>query len=156
MNIRRVVTGHDKQGRAIVRVDEICRNAISRRPRHQSCLIWSTGSFPADNSDDVDGGAREIGTTQPNGTLFRIVEYGPGVAPRNHRTESIDYAVVLSGEIDMQLDDAMVHLRAGDVLVQQGTLHDWINRGTTACVVAFVLVPAKPVARDGKLLGALG
>ncbi len=156
MNIRRVVTGHDKQGRAIVRVDEICRNVISRRPRHQSCLIWSTGSFPADNSDDVDGGAREIGTTQPNGTLFRIVEYGPGVAPRNHRTESIDYAVVLSGEIDMQLDGTEVHLRAGDVLVQRGTIHNWVNRGTQPCVIAFVLIAAKPVERDGKALHALG
>jgi len=156
MNIRRVVTGHDKQGRAIVRVDEICRNVISRRPRHQSCLIWSTGSFPADNSDDVDGGAREIGTTQPNGTLFRIVEYGPGVAPRNHRTESIDYAVVLSGEIDMQLDGTEVHLRAGDVLVQRGTIHNWVNRGTQPCAIAFVLIAAKPVERDGKALYALG
>jgi quercetin dioxygenase-like cupin family protein len=156
MNIRRVVTGHDAEGRAIVRVDEICGNVISRRPRHESCVIWSTGSFPADNSDDVDGGAREIGTTLPNGTVFRIVEYQPGVAPRNHRTESIDYAVVVSGEIDMQLDGAEVHLRAGDVLVQRGTIHNWVNRGTQPCVIAFVLVAAKPVERDGKALRALG
>ena len=156
MNIRRVVTGHDDEGHAVVRIDEICGNVISRRRRHQSCLIWSTGSFPADNSDDVDGGAREIGTTQPNGTLFRIVEYGPGVAPRNHRTESIDYAVVLSGEIDMQLDGTEVRLRAGDVLVQRGTIHNWVNRGTQPCVIAFVLIAAKPVERDGKALHALG
>jgi quercetin dioxygenase-like cupin family protein len=154
MNIRRVVTGHDDEGRAIVRIDEICMNVISRRPRHQSCLIWSTGSFPADNSDDADGGAR--GTTLPNATVFRIVEYQPGVAPRNHRTESIDYAVVLSGEIDMQLDGSEVHLRAGDVLVQRGTLHNWVNRGTQPCVIAFVLVAARPVERDGKELRALG
>src|SRR5205823_10837729 len=125
-------------GRAIVRIDEICRNVISRRSRHQSCLIWSTGSFPADNSDDVDGGAREIGTTQPHGTLFRIVEYGPGVAPRNHRTESIDYAVVLSGEIDMQLGGSDVHLRAGDVLVQLGTIHNCFNPRAAACVIAVM------------------
>ena len=134
LNIRRVITDHDAEGRAVVAIDERCTNLISRRPGHQSCVAW----------------------TGDDGTIFRIVEYKPGVAPRTHRTETVDYAVVLSGEIDMQLDDAMVHLRAGDVLVQQGTLHDWINRGTTACVVAFVLVPAKPVARDGKLLGALG
>ena len=64
--------------------------------------------------------------------MFRIVEYRPGVAPRNHRTESLDYAVVLSGEIDMELDGSVVHLRAGDVLVQRGTVHNWVNRGTRA------------------------
>ncbi len=156
LQIRRVVTGHDNQGRAIVRVDEICRNVISRRPRHQSCVIWSTGTLPADNSDDADGAARELGTTQPNGTVFRIVEYQPGVAARVHRTESIDYAVVLAGEIDMQLDGSEVHLRAGDVLVQRGTIHNWVNRGTQPCVIAFVLVAAQPVERDGKELRALG
>jgi len=134
LNIRRVITDHDAEGRAVVAIDERCTNLISRRPGHQSCVAW----------------------TGDDGTIFRIVEYKPGVAPRTHRTETVDYAVVLSGEIDMQLDDSVVHLRAGDVLVQQGTLHDWINRGTTACVVAFVLVPAKPVERDGKVLGAVG
>jgi quercetin dioxygenase-like cupin family protein len=156
LHIRRVVTGHDHQGRAIVRVDEICRNLISRRPRHQSCVIWATSTLPADNSDDADGAAREVNTTQPNGTVFRIVEYQPGVAARVHRTESIDYAVVLSGEIDMQLDGSEVHLRAGDVLVQRGTIHNWVNRGTQPCVIAFVLIAAQPVERDGKELRALG
>jgi quercetin dioxygenase-like cupin family protein len=146
LNVRRVVTGHDSQGRAVVKIDEVCKNLISRRPRHQSCVIWSTGSFPAELSDDRDGGAREVGTTDPNGTVFRLVEYQPGVAPRNHRTESIDYAVVLSGEIDMELDDGVtVHLRQGDALVQRGTIHNWVNRGTRPCVIAFMLVAAKPV-----------
>src|SRR5947208_10242924 len=144
MNIRRVVTGHDDEGHAVVRIDEICGNVISRRRRHQSCLIWSTGSFPADNSDDVDGGAREIGTTQPDRTLFRIVEYGPGVAPRNHRTESIDYAVVLSGEVDVQLVGTAVHLRAGDVLAHRGTIHTWGNRRTQACVLPLLVVAGAP------------
>jgi len=156
LNIRRVVTGHDDQSRAIVTIDERCRNVISRRPRHQSCVIWSTGSFPVDNSDDRDGGAREVATTDPNGTVFRLVEFQPGVAPRNHRTESIDYAVVLSGEIDMMLEGSEVHLRAGDVLVQRGTLHNWVNRGTDPCVIAFVLIAAKPVERSGKVLPAMG
>jgi mannose-6-phosphate isomerase-like protein (cupin superfamily) len=146
MKIRRVVTGHDAQGRAVVKIDELCKNIISRRPQHQSCVIWSTGEFPADVSGDGDGGAREVGTTDPNGTVFRVVEYQPGVAPRNHRTESIDYAVVLSGEIDMELDDGVsVRLRQGDTLVQRGTIHNWVNRGPQPCVIAFVLVAAKPV-----------
>jgi quercetin dioxygenase-like cupin family protein len=146
MKIRRVVTGHDAKGRAVVKIDELCKNVISRRPQHQSCVVWSTGEFPADVSGDGDGGAREVGTTDANGTVFRVVEYQPGVAPRNNRTESIDYAVVLSGEIDMQLDDGVsVHLRQGDVLVQRGTIHNWVNRGTLPCVIAFVLVAARPV-----------
>jgi len=134
MKLRRVVTDHDARGRSVVAIDETCSNVISRRPGHQSCVAW----------------------TGPDGSVFRIVEYQPGVAPRRHRTETIDYAVVISGEIDMQLDDSTVRLRAGDVLVQQATLHDWINRGTVPCVIAFVLVPAKPAERDGKVLGAVG
>lgn len=156
MKIRRVVTGHDGRGRAVVAIDEMCKNVISKRPQHASCVVWSTGSFPADNADDGDGGARQVASTDPNGTVFRLVEYQPGVAPRNHRTESVDYAVVVSGEIDMEIDGAEVHLRQGDVLVQRGTVHNWVNRGKEACVIAFVLVAAKPVERNGKLLGATG
>ena len=88
--------------------------------------------------------------------MFRVIEFAPGVAPRNHRTDSIDYAVVLSGEIDMTLDDQVVTLRAGDVLVQRGTIHNWINRSTAPCVIAFVLIDAKPVENDGKPLAAHG
>jgi mannose-6-phosphate isomerase-like protein (cupin superfamily) len=156
LQIRRVVTGHDRDGRAIVAIDEIASNVISRRPQHASCVIWSTGTFPSDNSDALDGGARAVATTDPNGSVFRLVEYGPGVAPRNHRTESVDYAVVLSGEIDMEIDGATVHLRQGDVLVQRGTIHNWNNRGTVPCVIAFVLIAAKPVERAGTALGAVG
>ena len=154
MRIRRVVTGHDQEGRAVVTIDGLCRNVISGRPNHASCVAWSTGEFPADNNGDADGSARKVATTDPNGTVFRLVEYSPGVAPRNHRTDSIDYAVVLSGEIDMEMDGTTVHLRAGDVLVQRGTIHNWINRGTVPCVIAFVLVAAKPVERAGKVLQA--
>jgi quercetin dioxygenase-like cupin family protein len=154
LNIRRVVTGHDASGKAVVAIDEISQNAISRRPNHASCVIWTTGEFPADNDGDADNGLRPVGTVDPDGTVFRLVEYGPGVTPRNHRTESVDYAVVLKGEIDMEMDGTMVHLKQGDVLVQRGTIHNWINRGSEPCVVAFVLVAAKPVERAGKLLTA--
>jgi mannose-6-phosphate isomerase-like protein (cupin superfamily) len=154
--IRRVVTGHDENGRAVVTIDETCRNVTSRRPNHASCVIWSTGEFPADNGTDADGGAREVATTDANGTVFRVIEYAPGVAPRNHRTESIDYAVVLAGEIDMELDGASVHLRQGDALVQRGTIHNWNNRGSVPCVIAFVLIAARPVERAGRVLSATG
>jgi mannose-6-phosphate isomerase-like protein (cupin superfamily) len=134
LHVRRVVTDHDTEGRSRVAIDERCANVVSRRPGHESCVAW-TGS---------------------DGTIFRIVEYQPGVAPRMHRTETIDYAVVISGEIDMQLDIGTVHLRAGDALVQQATLHDWINRGAVPCRIAFVLVPTRPATHGGKVLHALG
>ncbi|SRR6266508_1207086 len=156
LKIRRVVTGHDKDGRAVVAVDEICQNVVSRRPKHESCVVWSTGSFPADNSDVADGGARPVATTDPNGSVFRIGVYQPGVTPRNHRTESVDYAIVMSGEIEMEMDGTTIHLRAGDVLVQRGTIHNWINRGSEPCTIAFVLIAAKPVERAGNILGATG
>jgi mannose-6-phosphate isomerase-like protein (cupin superfamily) len=76
--------------------------------------------------------------------------------PRRHRTDSIDYALVLSGSIDMDLDDETVHLKAGDILVQRGTIHNWINRGTEPCVIAFVLIGAKPGTASGKPLSEVG
>jgi quercetin dioxygenase-like cupin family protein len=89
--------------------------------------------------------------------VFRVVRYQPGVTPRNHRTDSIDYAVVISGTIDMELDDGVVvKLKAGDVLVQRGTMHNWVNRGTEDCVIAFVLISATPVTAAGQALHAVG
>jgi quercetin dioxygenase-like cupin family protein len=156
VQVRRVVTGHDANGRAVVKMDEISKNVISSRPGQSACVVWTTESFPVNNTGEADEGLRQVGTTLKNGTVFRVVEFGPGVAPRNHRTDSIDYAVVLSGEIDMELDDSVVHLEAGDVLVQRGTIHNWINRGATPCVIAFVLIDAKPVEAGGKVLNAVG
>ena len=156
LNIRRVITGHDQSGKAVVTIDEVSKYVISRRANHESCVIWSTGEFPSDNGGAADDGLRKVGTVDPGGTVFRLVEYGPGVTPRNHRTESIDYAIVLSGEIDMEMDGPMVHLKQGDVLVQRGTIHNWINNGKEPCVIAFVLVAAKPVTAGGKVLAAHG
>ena len=119
-------------------------------------MIWSSAGFPVNNDGDHDPSHKEIATTIDNGTVFRIVSFGPGVAPRNHRTDSIDYAVVISGEIDMELDIGSVHLKAGDVLVQRGTIHNWVNKGSAPCVIAFTLVSAKPVTAGGKTLEAHG
>ena len=156
LQARRVVTGHDAKGRALVTMDEVSKNLVSGRPGATACVVWTTESFPVDNTGDADAGLRQVGTTLNNGTVFRVVEFGPGVAPRNHRTDSIDYAVVMSGEVDMELDDSVVHLKAGDVLVQRGTIHNWVNRGTAPCVIAFVLIDAKPVEVGGKVLHAEG
>ena len=156
VRVRRVVTGHDEDGRAIVAIDEIVENVISRREGHQGAVIWSTGEMPADNMDREDGAARILATSDDNGTVFRIVQYDPGVVPRQHRTQSIDYAVIMSGEITMGLDDGDVQLRAGDVLVQRGTIHNWVNHGSVPCVVAFILCAAKPIEAGGQTLEATG
>ena len=100
---------------------------------------------------------RETGTTHENGTVFRILELQPGNTPRVHRTDSLDYAVIMKGEIDMELETGEItHLKAGDVIVQRGTVHNWINNGTEPCVIAFVLIAAKPVEIGGKVLNAFG
>ena len=157
LQIRRVVTGHTKNGRAKVEIDEIATNVISNRPGASSCVVWSTKGFPVDNDGFQDPTAGSFKTTVEGGTVFRIVRYEPGVTPRNHRTDSIDYAVVISGEIEMHLDDGVVvKLKAGDVLVQRGTIHNWVNNGTESCVIAFVLIDAKPVEVGGKRLDATG
>jgi quercetin dioxygenase-like cupin family protein len=156
LTIRRVVTGHDAQGRAKVLIDTPVDNLFSHRPGAEYSVIWLTEGFPVDNDGDTDPSGKTIGTTVPNGSVFRVVSFGPGVAPRNHRTDSIDYAVVISGEIDMELDAETVHLKAGDVLVQRGTIHNWVNKGREPCIIAFVLISAKPVMIDGKSLAAYG
>src|SRR5881628_1089541 len=121
LRVRRVVTGHDPTGRAIVKIDEVSTNVFTSRPGATACNVWTTEGFPASNDGDADEGARQVGTTLKNGTIFRVIEFAPGVAPRNHRTSSIDYIVVISGAIDMELDDSVVRLKAGDVMVQRGT-----------------------------------
>ncbi len=156
LRIRRVITGHDDAGRSLVDIDEPAREGVPGRENMERCLIWSTGSFPADNMTAEDGGERVVATSESGGTVFRVVKYFPGVAPRNHRTDSIDYAVVISGAIDMEMDTETVTLRQGDVLVQRGTIHNWINRGTEPCIIAFVLIDAHPVEVDGQVLEAVG
>lgn len=156
LTVRRVVTGHDANGKAIVMIDEVVSNVRSSRPGASVAPIWTTEKFPVNNDGHDDAAARQVGTTLPGGTVFRVVEFSPGVASRNHRTDSIDYAVVISGEIDMDIDGALVHLKAGDVLVQRGTIHNWINNGKEPCVIAFALIDAKPVAAGGKVLHAVG
>jgi quercetin dioxygenase-like cupin family protein len=156
LQIRRIVTGHDASGRAVVKIDEVAKTLVSSRPGATACVVWTTEGFPIENTGEEDAGQRKTGTTLDNGTVFRLLELAPGVTPRNHRTDSIDYAVVMSGEVDMELDDTTVHLKAGDVLVQRGTIHNWVNRGSEPCVIAFVLIAAKPVAIGDKVLHAQG
>jgi mannose-6-phosphate isomerase-like protein (cupin superfamily) len=155
--VRRIVTGHDANGKAVVASDERL-TAVSRRigANITGCEMWSTDRMPVDNSTEADAAQRSgfvkrynyVGTGQ--GTTFRITEWAPGHARFTHRTETVDYAILLSGEIDMELDNGeTVHLKPGDIVVQRGTIHTWINRGSVPAVTAFILIDARPAEVNG-------
>ena len=156
LSVRRVITGHDANGKAIVKIDEVVGNLRVGRPGAMVAPIWTTEGFPVNNDGQDDAAQRQVGTTLAGGTILRVVEFSPGVQARNHRTDSIDYAIIMSGEIDMEMDGTMIHLKAGDVLVQRGTVHNWINSGTEPCIIAFSLIDAKSVEAGGKKLEAHG
>jgi mannose-6-phosphate isomerase-like protein (cupin superfamily) len=170
--IRRVVTTVDTAGKAVVLFDGDNPVKIVRPNRATvSRLIWTTDQTPADISGTVDRGAINSGIAPPDsGSVFRIVDIPPtppeidrldpsylqnslgdhattrGRPPRHplmHRTRTIDYAIIMQGEIDMLLDEEEIHLKAGDVLIQQGTNHAWVNRGKEPCRIAFVLIDSK-------------
>jgi len=156
LKIRRVVTGHDANGRAIV-VSDAIHPTTTMRPKVEATVPWSTEGFPVNNDDPTDGGLRGVSTAHHNGTVFRIVSYEPGCTPRNHRTDSIDYGIVLQGEMHMELDDGVVVvLKKHDVCIQRGTIHNWNNKGPETCIIAFVLIDAKPAMPGGKPLPAHG
>jgi quercetin dioxygenase-like cupin family protein len=148
-HVRRVVTGHDLQRKAVVTSDEILP-VTTHRPGQEGYVVWATDRIPADNLDPADGSSKAAGTALPNGAIFRVVRYEAGAIGRMHRTRTLDYGVVLSGSIVLALDDGVeVTLQAGDVLVQRGTIHNWINRGAEPCTIAFVLIDALPISIDG-------
>jgi quercetin dioxygenase-like cupin family protein len=147
--VRRIVTGHDDNGKAVVLIDAEAANTRTSKTGNTSTLMWSTDAMPAPipiGTEIEDLGARILGTPPPaNGTRFTVNEILPGAAAVMHRTESIDYVIVISGTVDMDLDDSTVTLSAGDVMVQRGTNHAWVNRGTEPARVAFVLIDAQPL-----------
>ena len=146
--IRRVVTGHTQGRVARALLDGPATNAKYPGPGTVSTLIWCTDEMPADISVGKkfeDMGSRILGSPPPpNGTRFAVIDFPPGNSAVMHRTETIDYVIVLSGEIEMEMDDSTVKLKAGDVMVQRGTNHAWVNRGTEHARLAFVLIDAKP------------
>lgn len=148
--LRRVVTGHDAANVARVLIDAPPANAKYPPSGATSTLLWVSDAMPADIAvgvDVEDAGARTLGTAPPkDGTRFCVIDYPPHNSGSMHRTETIDYVIILAGEIDMDMDDSTVHCRAGDVLVQRGTNHAWCNRSDAPARVAFVLVDAVPLA----------
>ena len=156
--IRRFVTGHDADHVAKVLMQGPATNAKYPSPDTVSTLIWSTDRTPADiavGEEIEDLGARIIGTAPPaNGTRFAVIDFPPGNRPRMHRTETIDYVIVLEGEIEMDMDDSTVKMKAGDVMVQRGTNHAWANRSNRRARVAFVLIDAAPLGIGHPITGA--
>ena len=172
--VRRIVTGHDETGKAVVLMDSASPNAKLRSATGlTSTLVWATDETPADISSLQDRADRESGVAPPvNGSVLRVVDFppvdpnaaidneamkkemgisadahsGPARHAMTHRTRSVDYAIVLEGEIDMLLDDSTVHMKAGDIMVQQGTNHAWVNNSKANCRVAFVLIDAEEPA----------
>jgi hypothetical protein len=170
-DVRRVVTGLDANDKAVALFDSrLTLNA--GKSGVPGVNLWITDSSPPGFSFKDDNAAKPIGLSPPdNGTAIRIVEFPPldpaaeakmdpnfmmkvvgdhaparGIPvkhPLMHRTRTVDYAVVMSGEIDMMLDDTVVHVKAGDVVIQQATNHAWINHGTQPCRVLFVLMDSK-------------
>jgi quercetin dioxygenase-like cupin family protein len=160
LEVRRIVTGHDTIGKAVVKTDERLAAASRLGRTHiAGCEIWSTDRIPVDNSEEAAAAQRQgfvkrynyVGSGQ--GTVVRITEMQPGAPKFMHRTETLDYAILLSGECDLELDSGEVaHLKPGDVVVQRGTMHAWVNHGPAPCVFAFILIDAHPATAAGQEL----
>lgn len=172
--IRRVVTGHDGQGRSVFLSDGPSPHVLTLPGRADFALtnLWVTDAAPASNEGNADAAARPVVLEPPaSGTIFRVVEFPPEKAggafdrkaafvamgaahamdpdgsrhPGMHKTDTVDYAIVLSGEIHALMDDGETLLRTGDCLIQRGTNHAWSNRSDAPCLVAFILVSARPL-----------
>jgi quercetin dioxygenase-like cupin family protein len=117
-------------------------------------LLWTTEQVPADNIDDVAGNSRGAGLTIKGGSVLRIVDFLPGARSPMHRSHSIDYGLVIQGRVDMQLDGGeLKHFGVGDVVVQRGTNHLWINPSATEPArMAFILIEAKPIVIGGRTM----
>ena len=174
--IRRVLTGHDSDGKSIIMTDGIAPNVLEMESMPGLALtdLWETNGAPASNEGNADAAERKVHLEPPkNGTILRIVEFPPdsqwrqsadarkafnsigaghasdrhSADPMMHKTSTVDYIVVLKGEIWAIMDKGETLLKAGDILVQRGTNHSWSVRTSEPCVVAAVLVSAKPVGK---------
>jgi quercetin dioxygenase-like cupin family protein len=158
MTVRRIVTGHDETGRAVVASDDEIAGQPGR-PGVNRYEIWSTDSMPVDLSDEAAVAQRDGFVHHYNyvdsgqGSVIRVLRLEPGAERFMHRTETLDYAILLSGTCTMELDDGqLVQVNAGDIVIQRGTMHAWLNTGTEPCVFAFVLLDASPAVVAGQEL----
>ena len=172
--IRRLVTGHNAEGKSVFIMDGPAPQVIDRGTAATRVTeLWETRSTPADNSGRAEATDHPFRLMPPkNGSVLRIIEYPPDSVrvaalrsreetfdakregyrrdlenqrhPGFHKTDSIDYAIVLEGEIWALMDEGEALMKAGDVLIQRGTSHAWSNRTDRPAVVAFVLIDALP------------
>lgn len=149
--VRRVVTGHDADGRARFVSDAAFEPRDVPSGDAAMCLVWTAPDLPVDNNDPVDGRDRDAGTTLRGGSVIRIVDMYPGQQSPMHRTSSLDYGIVLSGQLELELDDGVkTLLHPGDIVVQRGTMHLWRNPSAAeTCRIVFVLTEATAVEVDG-------
>jgi hypothetical protein len=174
--VRRIVTGHDANGKSVVTADGAAPSVHTnpKRVGYYLTQLWMTDHTPCPIGDGADPTLRPLTLEPPrNGTVVRIIEFGPegewlqklgaddvriafdalgtgtastyraGGHPMMHRTESIDYALILEGEIHLVLDDSEVLMKQGDFLVERGTNHAWSNRSAKPCRILFVLIDGK-------------
>jgi quercetin dioxygenase-like cupin family protein len=151
--VQRVVTGHDARSRAVFRSED--ESPTRRIPLGDAAflLVWTTATVPADNNDETDGRLRDAGLTINHGSVIRVVDILPGRESPMHRTNSIDYGIVLTNEIELELDGGEKRtVCAGGIIVQRGTNHLWRNTTILPTRVVFVLIQAPAFVHDGKPL----
>lgn len=152
-SFRRIVTDHNEQGLSVIRAIDTLTPRLIDSGDAAFQLVWATPTVPADLNDGGDG-MLPAGKTLHGGSVIRIVDMLPGRASPLHRSWSIDYGIVLSGILELELDDGSVTaLSAGDVVVQRATNHLWRNPSPDqVCRIAFILIEAKPVMAGGRIL----
>lgn len=152
--IRRIVTGHDAAGRAMFLSDDRFPSQPIPSGDADFALLWTTATVPADNNDEADGRSRPAGLTLEGGSVIRMVDFLPGGQSPFHRTNSIDYGIVLEGEIELELDDGRKTIAGPhSVIIQRGTNHKWRNPSPTHYArVAFVLIEAPAYLHGGRPL----
>lgn len=151
--VQRVVTGHDENGRAVFRSEDFSPTRMIPSGDASFLTIWSTETVPANNNDERDGRDLPTGLTIERGSVIRITDMLPGKESAMHRTNSIDYGIVLQGEVELELDDGRkATIREGGVIVQRGTNHLWRNTSDTVCRIAFILIEAPAYLHEGRPL----
>jgi quercetin dioxygenase-like cupin family protein len=143
--VRRVVTGCDADGRSVIVLDDNppAKSVGAGDVARTVVEVWSTVS-----TSDQSGTSPVAAELGPNATEIRVVEMPPGCRREMHRTDTVDYGLVLSGELYVVLERGETLLRAGDIIVQRGTNHAWHNRSDAPARIAFVNMSGQTTDRS--------
>jgi quercetin dioxygenase-like cupin family protein len=140
---RRVVTGLNDQGQSCVIAD----GPVQTHGQAPS-LIWRSAAVPADNSGSKDAAAPyTMELLHDGGSNFMLVELRPGMGRFMHATDTLDYLVVLGGEVVLELETGEVSLKPGDFIVDRGVNHAWRNDGPEVATMVSITLPARPVGK---------